>query len=835
MMSRTEIQTTCRPEHPFAEYMVGPDGLPPPLFAQPMLHWLANIISSRAFADLGTVEEVLALQPPSNGNFRNLEWADDVKEKPVFPEWSPTGPKAKQKDPKSWVSQFSDWGRRAGFTAQFGLHAVRREALIKVNDNGYTLGQVLRFASQNNTNALINKYLGSVSTIDGAGSYLGMELRTDLVEDFRSATVGRNPNLRSSLPLNVIEDLRKSSEYLSYTQKIECLNSKIETTTSPDERMQLELLRKAAYKERRLVGDRNLREFQASQKVIYETSRDDYEQSDWRCNHFYHIVHVLPEERLRLASTLRQRAWPRSPEWIAALKDLITLRSYDYSVAYQKDFRPVQDCCPVTACRQDLTKVPRTSRWWHVYRCLEKSYRRETGFASFCFICSAWMKDKTLWLSHCKNHIEKLTIPIRCNPVTFRHAMACAGYCPVHLGRAELSAEERMRQWSDQDAWKRHISQCFSKYLTYQRDSRAIPCPHPRCTEELSTEKEFWHHQGDIHSIFEKSVPIGKRKRRLQGGQHAASGPSVSKQANTDYTHPTDPTIIPFLPREKSFAPKCRRDSSGDLPSTTVVDTISTNSQSPQCYERESSQSQNTDLTLDTLNSPLDSICGSAHQLSIERAYMSPNERNGFSHLGSTEYAGASAGFGSTGALVCRAETLLTEPRERELEELTTPIDPLLVLSSDAATIGSSKSLIASDATVMEVKSIKVDRDDTRGCCQEDISQEEAYSVDCLLGRWGKDLFYLRWLDGSHGWEPRENILDDDLLRQFEESYRGFKDGVEVLRTRTRNGKTEYRLHWDGRPKCEDWWVTEKEMHPELVVEHKPKKKSQRGRKRKSG
>jgi hypothetical protein len=44
-------------------------------------------------------------------------------------------------------------------------------------DNGYSLGQVLQFASQNNTNVLINKYLGSVSTVDGAGSYLGMKLR----------------------------------------------------------------------------------------------------------------------------------------------------------------------------------------------------------------------------------------------------------------------------------------------------------------------------------------------------------------------------------------------------------------------------------------------------------------------------------------------------------------------------------------------------------------------------------------------------------------------------------------------------------------------------------
>src|SRR5437773_1203292 len=75
-----------RPEHPFGEQMETPDGLPPPLFAQPMLHWLANIISSGAFADYyKTVEQVLAAVPPSNSNFRVMEWADDKKDEPVFP------------------------------------------------------------------------------------------------------------------------------------------------------------------------------------------------------------------------------------------------------------------------------------------------------------------------------------------------------------------------------------------------------------------------------------------------------------------------------------------------------------------------------------------------------------------------------------------------------------------------------------------------------------------------------------------------------------------------------------------------------------------------------
>lgn len=129
-----------RPEHTFAEQIVGPDGLPPPMFAQPMLYWLANIISSRAFADFNDVAQLLALKPPQDSNFRILAWADDAKERPVFPEWTSGGPKEKTKSPTSWASQFANWGRRTGFTAPLGLHSVRREALIKVNGKQTWLG-----------------------------------------------------------------------------------------------------------------------------------------------------------------------------------------------------------------------------------------------------------------------------------------------------------------------------------------------------------------------------------------------------------------------------------------------------------------------------------------------------------------------------------------------------------------------------------------------------------------------------------------------------------------------------------------------------------------------
>ncbi|RYP29028.1 hypothetical protein DL767_006954 [Monosporascus sp. MG133] len=137
-----ERSSMPRPEHPLAERLEGPDGLPPPLFAQPMLHWLINIISARAFRDYRTIEDVLSVIPEEGESFCFLDWADDMLDKPVFPEWSESGPRNKAKNDKAWGNQVLQWAKRAGFINGLAIHAIRREILIKVNDSGALMGQV---------------------------------------------------------------------------------------------------------------------------------------------------------------------------------------------------------------------------------------------------------------------------------------------------------------------------------------------------------------------------------------------------------------------------------------------------------------------------------------------------------------------------------------------------------------------------------------------------------------------------------------------------------------------------------------------------------------------
>ncbi|KAI0198498.1 hypothetical protein F4808DRAFT_452000 [Astrocystis sublimbata] len=115
----------------------------------------------------------------------------------------------------------------------------------------------------------------------------------------------------------------------------------------------------------------------------------------------------------------------------------------------------------------------------------------------------------------------------------------------------------------------------------------------------------------------------------------------------------------------------------------------------------------------------------------------------------------------------------------------------------------------------------------------DSMDVDKHHAVDCILERWNKNLFLLRWLeDGSYWWVQRKDI-NADLVRTFEENYTGIHLGVDkVLATRKRRGKIEYRIRWFGYPVEEDTWVSEKQMSPELVKKHKPTKAAVKRRKR---
>lgn len=370
-------------------------------------------------------------------------------------------------------------------------------------------------------------------------------------------------------------------------------------------------------------------------------------------------------------------------------------------------------------------------------------------------------------------------LPFRYDPVTFRYAIACVGYCPVCIWRTELEADERLRQYSNRAAWIRHISRCITSYVSSQDGKITLECPDGRCSIAFSTQECLWHHLDEIHSIPTPVVddmdkwnpePTGKWKDTgMQSIQH-------------------------YSPRKLS-------------PSLTL-----TGGQSWSSEALSDSASQ----TSKTSSSVWDDCrpCTPETQLS-EAVYE-------FDKVDMMD------------DVACLPD--VNVPPEAAIAQWEPPIDPILLSANDTNSARQSNSTIPSDFGFAEdgceegVLAIP-ER------LEQELARDDQYLVDRLLGRWrhrGKVWFYLRWKDGSYGFVPEMDINSQDRKDFEANGFTGFHEGAFVKRVRVRNGKASYVTGFLG---CADeWTLPEHALHPDLVADHKPtisgKVRGRRGRKR---
>ncbi|KAK0611658.1 hypothetical protein B0T14DRAFT_413287, partial [Immersiella caudata] len=280
------------------------------------------------------------IRPPLGEKYRILEWADDVLGDPVFPEMSENGPipqtrpTFKDKNKDAWGHQCSDWAKRANFLEGIGLHAARREELIKVNDGGYSLSQVMKFTGHRNSKTLVGHYLDDISNVGGAAAYLGLEPRRDVTEDFRSASMGWNPGLLRSLPARVVEESKQRQDYIELREQVEVLSLGIKTAVTEEAREEQKIQLSRTYYRLRRLRDMELEKYKKGQPRVYDTQCETYDEGDWRRSYFDRVVRHMIPERDRLADTLVLAVPLRSPEGISALEDLIALLKNDSRVAY---------------------------------------------------------------------------------------------------------------------------------------------------------------------------------------------------------------------------------------------------------------------------------------------------------------------------------------------------------------------------------------------------------------------------------------------------------------------------------------------------------------------
>ncbi|EHA53229.1 hypothetical protein MGG_16935 [Pyricularia oryzae 70-15] len=277
--------------------------------------------------DQRDIQQILDVKPPSDQGYWVLDWADHVKDLPVFPTMTAKGMTQKIQTAGAFANQIRGLSIRAGMERPVTPYGIRRECLIQATSNGYSKDELMKFAAHTNQMTLTRDYLSSITHVDGQGSFLKMPLRSDQAEDFRSITVKRNPDLFLSLPAKAQDELRQQPDYVVISEQLKDLASKTDAQSRKD--------KSRLISRRRKLEKAELDKARSSQSRVHPKDREELERHyvDQDRSRFGRLKHMMLERR-RLSNALFQVADLRSEIGISAIKDLYGLLKNDCQVAY---------------------------------------------------------------------------------------------------------------------------------------------------------------------------------------------------------------------------------------------------------------------------------------------------------------------------------------------------------------------------------------------------------------------------------------------------------------------------------------------------------------------
>jgi hypothetical protein len=179
-----------------------------------------------------------------------------------------------------------------------------------------------------------------------------------------------------------------------------------------------------------------------------------------------------------------------------------------------KECVPERDTLDKTELANSVdNRIEAAKRWSHVFKCYTGFLKKEHGFAELCYQCDEWITDANKWQEHCEDHLARIdTLPVQFHQIKYRYTPATICQCIYCLFNTKLPATERWKQFKDKNYWKwhtgEHIQEEENKEYARDRDeSKAIPCPDPRC--DLLFESGDWlrYHLQDAHCIEADSKP----------------------------------------------------------------------------------------------------------------------------------------------------------------------------------------------------------------------------------------------------------------------------------------------------------------------------------------
>jgi hypothetical protein len=138
----------------------------------------------------------------------------------------------------------------------------------------------MKFAAHRNSKTLVGHYLDDMSNVDGAAAFLGLEPRRDLTEDFRSASMRRNPDLRHSLPTKKLEELKHRQDFIALCQQIENLSVQITAAIPEEAGKELKARRRHIYDRRQKLIDEELENCRRIQRRVHTAQCEAGDQGE---------------------------------------------------------------------------------------------------------------------------------------------------------------------------------------------------------------------------------------------------------------------------------------------------------------------------------------------------------------------------------------------------------------------------------------------------------------------------------------------------------------------------------------------------------------------------
>jgi Chromo (CHRromatin Organisation MOdifier) domain len=488
-----------------------------------------------------------------------------------------------------------------------------------------------------------------------------------------------------------------------------------------------------------------------------------------------------------------------------------------------------------------------------VYRCSKDYNEKQFGFAEFCFRCSRWITSGIDWEAHCQDHIKNLDLPFRCDPVNFRHATACAGYCSACLGKEWLPAAVRMQQFQDRPSWHKHISECIPAYVANLDNKDSIPCPHLLCSMVLYSESDLWNHLGDNHSTHKPDA--GRKRQRQREGDEPAETPRVAKrkqlrpQGKLEDGDSNTPAGRKSVPKGRSKDPlKFVNMSTMDFnpSSADVIEMTRAASGSSLCSTSDDSiwdKHDNRHSTNTSLSCLSDDIL---------EAFTQTGEGCHSPRTNPSEVTDDLFGDAKSWNFDANADTISSpiEPFQEDWILCGSGTTPLSYLSSvpmelvdpqlQDALPSSTPGLPATTDSVEDAhRSIPtaglghIENSATQPLCGSQEVEGQPVAIDAKRGIWEAEALLAKWKQGKTTWYlvkwkgfPHEDNtwqkpkdIGQKLVKDFEAIYQGNRLGVRLLKKRERNGRVEYLIKWKGRPESENSWEKEATISRERIIE----------------